>query len=101
MWPMSTTNIDHFRLRKHMKQNARFKETVLACLSGPDRGKRFTVSDQQVVVGRPVEAGVLSDDPDVAGPHAAFWLSGERVQFQCIDGAAVYVDGHAIQSGAL
>jgi protease PrsW len=64
-------------------------------------GKRFTVTDQQVVVGRSADSNLLSDDPEVADHHVAFRLADQKVHFQSIDGAALFVDGHTILSGAL
>jgi RsiW-degrading membrane proteinase PrsW (M82 family) len=74
---------------------------MLACLSGPDIGKRFTVDQQQVVVGRSPECNLLSDDPSVAERHVIFILHDNGVNFSVIDGSVVFVDGRRIEGGKL
>src|ERR1051325_2945898 len=77
-----------------MKSSYPESKIILACLSGPDIGKRFAVERQQVVVGRSTDAELLSEDPDVAPHHVIFRLSENTPSFTTIDGSVVFVDGH-------
>ena len=41
-------------------------ELILACMSGPDQGKRLVIRQKDVVIGRDVACDLISDDPVVA-----------------------------------
>lgn len=69
----------------------------LTCIAGPDRGKRFAVRTQPLVLGQSSECEVLSDDPEVAGQHARFWADDLSIRCQSVEPAAVFVDGHRLQ----
>src|ERR1051325_6809744 len=84
-----------------MKSSYPESKIILACLSGPDIGKRFAVERQQVVVGRSTDAELLSEDPDVAPHHVIFRLSENTPSFTTIDGSVVFVDGHPTEAGTL
>lgn len=73
------------------------REVLLTCIAGPDRGKRFVIRPQPVLLGQSAQCDVLSDDPDVGQRHARFWAEGHQARFQPVDEASVFVDGHRVQ----
>lgn len=74
---------------------------LFRCVSGPDLGKRLTLNDGYVRVGRAAECNVLSDDPDVADKHMVLTCDGQRVTVEAIASAAMYVDGHLVRTANL
>ena len=77
------------------------KGIVITCVAGPDSGKRLSVSDQPVTIGRSAQCNVLSDDPDVAERQASFRVENGKVRYEAIAPAAVFVDGNRSDAGAL
>lgn len=76
-------------------------KVLLVCVTGPDAGKRLVIAEKEAVLGRSVQADLLSDDPDVAERHAVFQLHEQRVRFRILEGAAAFVDGQRTTDGAL
>jgi protease PrsW len=74
---------------------------VLNCFSGPDQGKRLALAGGEVAVGRSAQCNVASDDPDVTDRHVVFRLRDERVDFEVLGDAAVFLDGLPVKAGAL
>ncbi len=74
---------------------------LFRCVSGPDLGKRLTLNDGYVRVGRAAECNVLSDDPDVADKHVVLTCDGQHVTVEAIASAAIYVDGHLVRTASL
>lgn len=74
---------------------------LLICIAGPDRGKRFAIRTQPLLLGQSSQCDVLSDDPEVAERHARFWADGLHARCQPVETAVVFVDGHRIQEALL
>lgn len=74
---------------------------VLMCVSGPDMGKRFVVSETGVMLGRSFECHVPLEDPDVENEHIMFLLQAGRPVFQIKGGRDVFLDGQAVSRGKL
>ncbi len=72
----------------------------IECISGPDKGKRVNLGVEAVVLGRSADAGVLSDDEDVAPEHVTLRLLGSSLSYQT-HGRPVFVDGVKRDSGSL
>jgi RsiW-degrading membrane proteinase PrsW (M82 family) len=73
----------------------------LACLSGPDQGKRLALSDRASLIGRAADCHVVSSDPEAAPRHVALVLREGTVRFLAIEPAVTAVDGQALNQGAL
>lgn len=74
---------------------------VLACVSGPDAGKRCPVGPTGVSLGTALDAGLLSDDPDAAPAHADFVFQNGFLYFRSREGAPLFLDGVAQAEGTL
>ena len=73
----------------------------LVCLAGPDQGKRLAVGPQEVTLGRSVQCGLLSDDPDVDENHVALLAQNGVLHFRTLTGGFVFVDGAGYATGML
>ena len=47
---------------------------LLVCVSGPDQGRRFVLTEHKTTLGRATGCPLLSDDPDVAGHRVALFF---------------------------
>lgn len=74
---------------------------VLTCIAGPDNGKRISIADAEIAVGRSAQCNIPSDDPDVMDRHVVFHRTDGLPSFTAGDGAAVFVDGNKVGSGVL
>ena len=74
---------------------------VLACVSGPDAGKRFILGASGVTLGTALHSGLLSDDPDAAPAHADFVFQNGYLYFRSHDGAPLFLDGAPLVEGTL
>ncbi|WP_197685414.1 PrsW family glutamic-type intramembrane protease [Nitrospira japonica] len=70
-------------------------EVLFICISGPDLGKRVSLRDGEVVIGRSSLCDVLSDDPEVAERHVTLLLKEGRVACCSVEGA-LFLDGHRV-----
>lgn len=77
------------------------QDAFLICISGPDRGKRFAIRNDEVVLGRSSQCHLLSEDREVNDRHVAFSLNHHQAQFQTLEDSAIFVDGHRITSGPI
>jgi RsiW-degrading membrane proteinase PrsW (M82 family) len=72
----------------------------LRCVSGPDIGKVFVISSQEVTLGR--VAGIGHTDPGVAEHHAIFSWQGNMLNFRTgTQGAVIQINGQTPASGVL
>ena len=74
---------------------------LLACVSGPDAGKRFPLGAQGVTLGTALHSGLLSDDPDAAPAHADFAFQHGHLHFRTHDGAPLFLNGAPQAEGTL
>jgi len=83
-------------------QPVRAPETYyLACIAGPDRGKRVRVDSTAISIGSTPECQLLTDDPDVSGPFVRVQLAGPRVRIEALASRMPLVDGHAVSTAEL
>jgi len=74
---------------------------LFQCITGPDKGKRVTLTGQDIVLGRSPQCNILSDDPHVADIHAILSVRNGRPAYRTVNQAAAYLDGHLTAEGAL
>ena len=74
---------------------------VLACVAGPDAGKRFVLGASGVTLGTALHSGLLSDDPEAAPAHADFVFQNGTLYFRSHDGASLFLNGAALAEGTL
>ncbi len=74
---------------------------VFHCVSGPDKGKRVTLTPQDIVLGRSPQCNILSDDPHVTEIHAILSLRNGRPWFRTVDQSPAYLDGHLTEQSVL
>lgn len=77
------------------------QEVFLICIAGPDRGKRLSICDDEVVLGRSTHCHMLSDDREVAEQHVAFSLRQNQPHFHTLDSSAIFLDGHRLTDGII
>jgi len=73
----------------------------LACIAGPDRGKRVRIDTAAIHIGSTPECQLLTDDPDIVGPFARVELSGQRVIIESLSATRPLVDGHRVERAEL
>jgi RsiW-degrading membrane proteinase PrsW (M82 family) len=71
------------------------------CISGPDKGKRITLGEHTVTLGRASSCGLLSDDPDLGNDRVALKLRDGRLRYRASANARIFVDGVQSADGAL
>ena len=74
---------------------------ILFCNAGPDTGKRLVVGEQEITLGRSLQCGLLSDDPDVGEAHAALSAKQGMLQFRSLAPAGIFVDGTNYANGTI
>ena len=74
---------------------------VLACVSGPDQGKRLPLFDRAQLIGRGPDCQLLSDDPGVAPRHVAVVLRENSARFLTLEPATSRVNGLLKNQGTL
>src|ERR1700730_3640376 len=84
-----------------MPDDAISTPVLFTCIAGPDLGKRFQLAGTEVVIGRAVDANVLSDDPDVAPRHAALYLKEGKPVCRSLDSAVLFLDGQRVTESAI
>ncbi len=72
-----------------------------ACISGPDQGKRISLSEHTVMLGRSSSCGLLSDDPDLGNERVTLKVIDGRLSFRASSNARVFVDGVQTPNGSL
>jgi protease PrsW len=75
--------------------------TMVHCTAGPDKDKRFALSNVAMSLGRAASCNVASDDPDAAAEHVIFSLDQGRPSFRAVGQAPLFVDGLAQAGGTL
>ena len=70
----------------------------LACISGPDLGKRVALADGSLRLGSSTNDDILSDDPEVEGGHAVLLVQGGQVTVQPAGRGAVFIDGRRLEA---
>lgn len=73
----------------------------LACIAGPDRGKRVRIARDAIDIGSTPDCQLLTDDPDIAGPFARVQLNGQRVHIEALATRQPLVDGHPVARAEL
>lgn len=71
----------------------------LRCVSGPDTGKVFVISSQEVTLGR--VAGIGQTDQGVADHHASFSWQNNMLNFRTNANAVIAINGMTPSSGVL
>lgn len=66
------------------------------CTAGPDLGKRFVVNEREIILGRAIDCNVVSDDPDAAAQHAAFYLKNGKAACRALNSSPLFLDGQAV-----
>ncbi len=72
------------------------RSLLFTCTAGPDAGKRFTLNEGELVLGRAVECNVLSGDPDVVQRHAALCWKNGKPFCRNLDSSVLFLDGQAV-----
>ena len=71
------------------------------CISGPDKNKRITLSEQPVLFGKSSSCGHRSDDPELGREKLELAVTNGKLQFRATTKAQVFVDGVRTLNGAL
>ena len=71
----------------------------LRCISGPDNGKVFVISAQEVTLGR--VAGIGQQDPSVADHHVMLSWSNNMLNFRTGPHGSININGMTPSQGAL
>lgn len=71
----------------------------LRCIAGPDNGKVFVISAQEVTLGR--VAGIGQHDPAVADHHVMLSWSNNMLNFRTGPNASININGMTPSQGAL
>jgi len=82
-------------------QTAPPKFLFLVCIGGPDAGKRMAIGEQETTLGRSVQCGLLSEDPDVGPQQAALSAQNGQIQFRSLAPVPIFVNGMALANGIL
>ncbi len=73
----------------------------LACVSGPDAGKRIALTDGELLVGKSARCNLRSDDPDIGDEYAVLSFRDGRVHVRANAMPLPFVDGHSVTEAAL
>ncbi len=71
----------------------------LRCIAGPDTGKVFVISSQEVTIGK--VAGIGQTDPSVAPQHVILSWQSNMLHFRTGQGATIVINGMTPSQGAL
>ena len=71
------------------------------CISGPDKDKRITLSEQPVLLGKSSSCGLLSDDPELGREKIELTVTNGKLRFRATTNAKVFVDGVLTLKGSL
>ncbi len=103
-WLDKTVRLDRRELMYSLytKQTGLWPQSFLECTEGAETGRRFLISEHNLILGRSHECNIRLEDPLVSGRHASIAREGDQFVLEDLGSSnGVFVNGEKVKRAML